>query len=172
MTFADWLLKSLHYAFVPAEGGLFSLAPDLWPVYMTLGALLAVIAVVDARWKTIPHVLTMPGIAAGLVLVAWFRYIAPLNALFACGAVAMAGTSWNLHRERRRQRILLGGGSVMMLAMVGAFLGVVGLAISALVSSLLQLAMAKAFPRLVVDEGIESGPWLALAAAGVALHHL
>ena len=99
----------------------FGFTPDglLGAVFLLL---LLDIAIIDWEHMIIPHTLTVGGIACGLGLASWSgQGLLPA----AVGCLAGAGIVVALAHGYRlvRGRIGMGGGDVMLMAMVGAFLG-------------------------------------------------
>ena len=80
------------------------------------------IAVIDWQHMIIPHTLTIAGIVAGLLLAS-VAGPGPGGAIL--GLLVGGGTVWLLSEGYRlvRGRAGMGGGDVMLMAMVGAFLG-------------------------------------------------
>jgi leader peptidase (prepilin peptidase)/N-methyltransferase len=93
-------------------------------------ALMVALAAIDAEHLILPDRLTLPGIAAGLLLAPWVAGLGFLDALF--GALLGAGLllalwgGWYLLRREEG----MGLGDVKMLALIGAFLGVKGVLVA------------------------------------------
>jgi leader peptidase (prepilin peptidase)/N-methyltransferase len=129
-------------------------------------SLLVLIAFIDLDTFEIPHVLSMPGIAAGLVLsfltprLTWLDSLLGIligGGLFFAVAVLYA---------KLRNKEGLGGGDIYLLAMIGAFLGVRGVIFTVFFSSLIG-TMAGIWVMRRSGESIGSamipyGPFLAL----------
>jgi len=129
---------------------------------------LIVITVIDLYHQIIPDVISLPGIAVGLLgaLVLPQRSFlqALLGMLLGGGSLFVVATvyQWVLKREG------MGGGDVKLLAMIGAFLGwkaviltiVLSSFIGSVVGILLMVAKGKDFKY-----AIPFGPFLSLAAA-------
>ncbi len=120
---------SIRYPLVEAAGGVLAAACWLWlgPTAEALAAfilvyLLGVIAIIDWEHMIIPHSLTIAGMVAGLALAEpTGRSLAQaILGLLVGGAVV-----WVLSAGYRvlRGQAGMGGGDVMLMAMVGAFLG-------------------------------------------------
>ncbi len=92
-------------------------------------------AITDARTGRIPNILTLPAIASGVALNAWFGgREGAVASLF--GVLAAGGLPWLLHRITKGAAI--GGGDVKLFAALGALLGaVVGLQLELLAFMLL-----------------------------------
>ncbi|HVZ21531.1 MAG TPA: prepilin peptidase [Vicinamibacterales bacterium] len=120
---------SLMYPIVEAVtgamflGGYLLYGPSpLLVVRLLFGCAMIVLFVIDLQHKLLPNVITLPGIAAGLLLseVAGPGWQASL-----IGALAGGGALWLIAEVyyRLRGQEGLGMGDVKMLAMIGAFLG-------------------------------------------------
>ena len=88
-----------------------------------LALLLVPLALIDLEHRLLPDVLTLPGLAAGLVLAAWGGLVPLRDALI--GAAVGAAIPWVVMTVYRVVRGVegMGRGDVKLLAMVGAFLG-------------------------------------------------
>jgi leader peptidase (prepilin peptidase)/N-methyltransferase len=96
---------------------------------------LLVVAWIDLDTRTIPDVITIPGVGIGLA-VSLFLPPGPMPALL--GAVAGAASLWLVGAAYERATGVpgMGGGDVKLAAMMGAFLGVWGVFGSIFVASL------------------------------------
>jgi len=130
-------------------------------------ALVVALAGIDAEHLLLPDALTMPGILAGLALQPWLPRTTLLDSLI--GALVGAGLlilTMNLWYWLRQEEGM-GLGDVNMLAMVGAFLGWKGVAVTLLVASLsgaltgLALILARS---LSLKSKLPFGVFLALGA--------
>jgi len=94
----------------------------LLAVRLAFGCALIVLFAIDLRLRVLPNVITLPGIAVGLV-ASWFLPPGWLSSLI--GAAAGAGILFAIAEAycRVRGQDGLGMGDVKMLAMIGAFLG-------------------------------------------------
>lgn len=131
--------------------------------------LLGVIAVIDWRHMIIPHTLTVAGMVSGVALAdAAGPGLAAALAGLATGAGVVLLLSWGYRRFRGEAG--MGGGDVMLMGMIGAFLGpapTVGvLAGGALLGTLYVLASTAG--RLDARARLPFGTFLA-AAAVIAL---
>ena len=146
---------------VPVFGG--------WPLIasLALGWTLLTLAAIDLGHYWLPDRLTLPLIAAGLV-VAWPIDPTRLGEHLigaAAGFLAFAGIAWAYHRLRGRAG--LGLGDAKLLAAAGAWLGwpaLPGLVATAGVLALaVALVRAGSGARLAAATRIAFGPYLALA---------
>ena len=124
----------------------FGAAPRWWQLLPLLGAL-AVIVVLDLRIRTIPDVVTLPGVAYALGLAAVSARVptvmeAGLGALVAGGLVLLVAIV---------SRGGMGGGDIKLMAMLGAALGwrgaLVALALSQIVGGVIVLGVLVARRR-------------------------
>jgi leader peptidase (prepilin peptidase) / N-methyltransferase len=94
----------------------------LLAVRLLFGCALIVLFAIDLRLRVLPNVITLPGIAVGVV-ASWFLPPGWLSSLI--GAAAGAGILFAIAEAyyRVRGQDGLGMGDVKMLAMIGAFLG-------------------------------------------------
>jgi len=95
------------------------------------------LAWIDADFQILPDAITLPGIAAGLVLALLsvertFRG-ALMGAAVGAGALYLVGWGWS----RLRKVEAMGLGDVKMLGMVGAFLGIWGVFVTVFLGSVL-----------------------------------
>lgn len=146
----------LRFGVTPAAG-----------VGAVLCALIIALALIDAEHFLLPDKLTLPGIFLGLLLQPLFPTVDLLEAivgtLLGAGALILLINFWYWLRDEEG----MGMGDVNMLAMVGAFLGWQGVAITlviasvvgALVGSLLMLSK-----RLGLRSRLPFGVFLALGA--------
>lgn len=127
-------------------------------------ALLAALALVDARHGILPHRLTWPGIAAGIGFAAGSGALA----MHAVAALA-AGSAFLVLALLRPDAI--GGGDMWMAAMLGAFLGpgvLFALAVGALSASVIGIGWALVRRRPWRGAVVRFGPFLALGGAAAA----
>jgi leader peptidase (prepilin peptidase)/N-methyltransferase len=100
------------------------------------GCLLIALAAIDLEHFLLPDALTLPGIAAGLlisVVAGWIDWRqALLGAAIGGGGLWLLAQAWILLRKEEG----MGLGDVKMLAMVGAFLGWQGVLVTVFVGSL------------------------------------
>ena len=166
---------SLQYPLVEGVTALSSLflflkfGPSLsYFIYFTFVAALIVITVIDLYHQIIPDVISLPGIAVGLLL----SLISPYNTFFnSLIGILIGGGSlfavatlyqWFFKREG------MGGGDVKLLAMIGAFLGWKAVILTILLSSLIGSVAGIIIMVLKGKDfkyAIPFGPFLSLGAA-------
>jgi len=164
-----------RYLLVEVAGGILAAACWLWlgPSAAALAAfvllyLLGVIALVDWRHMIIPHTLTVAGMVAGLLLAEAAGPGLPGAIL---GLLVGGGVVWALSEGYRltRGQAGMGGGDVMLMAMVGAFLGpwpaAAVLGLGALLGTV--YALVRGGGRLATSAKLPFGTFLAAAAAVV-----
>ena len=112
------------------------------------GCLMLALAAIDAEHYVLPDRLTLPGIAAGLALQPWIAggslRGALLGAALGGGALLAVRAAWTLVRREEG----MGLGDVKMLAMVGAFLGWQGAAVTFFVATAFGAAVGLALLAL------------------------
>ena len=164
---------AVRYPLVEAAAGLLAAVCWLWlgPSVAALAAfillyLLGVIAIIDWQHMIIPHSLTLTGMAAGLLLAEPAGPGLPQAIL---GLLVGGAVVWLLSAGYRilRGQAGMGGGDVMLMAMVGAFLGpwAAGavLGTGALLGTI--YAVAAGGGRLAGTAKLPFGTFLAAAAA-------
>lgn len=129
-----------------------------------LCCLLVALAAIDLEHLLLPDRLTLPGIAVGLAAQPWLpvRFLdAVLGALVGAGTLVLLINVWYWLREEEG----MGLGDVNLLAMVGAFLGWQGAAVTLLVGAfsgaLVGLALMAA-GRVRLSSKLPFGTFLAL----------
>jgi leader peptidase (prepilin peptidase)/N-methyltransferase len=134
-----------------------------WPFVSALVA----ISFIDLEHRIIPDVLSLGGLALGL-LTAWFVPGFGLLPAFSGAAIGFGGFyafAWLYQAITKRSG--LGGGDVKLLAMLGAFLGPGGVFASVLISSVfgsvVGITWALLQRRAKVDEGAPKGTLLHVA---------
>jgi leader peptidase (prepilin peptidase) / N-methyltransferase len=90
----------------------------LFAFYALFISSLLIIALIDLDHKIIPNIITLPGIAVGLILSVWILPITPLASLL--GLLA-GGVLFYLIAVVSKGG--MGGGDIKLIAMIGAFLG-------------------------------------------------
>jgi leader peptidase (prepilin peptidase)/N-methyltransferase len=101
-------------------------------VYALLASTLLVVALIDYDHRIIPNIITLPGIAIGLVLSTWALPITPLDSLL---GLLLGGTLFYLIALFSRGG--MGGGDIKLIAMIGAFLGWQGALFTTFIGALL-----------------------------------
>lgn len=133
---------SWRYPAVELAGGLLALA--LWArfpggyqllIYGPFAAGLIALTGLDLEHRWLPDVITLPGIALGLVFSLVFPHLTFLEAL--AGALAGGGIFFILGwvYEKLTGKMGMGGGDVKLMALIGAFLGIKSLPFVILVSA-------------------------------------
>jgi leader peptidase (prepilin peptidase) / N-methyltransferase len=136
-------------------------------LYGILFSALLVVAGTDLTHKTIPNVVTLPGIALGLLGAATVLPIDPLNALL--GVLVGGGILWALAWASPYLfgREGMGGGDIKLVAMIGAFLGwkpaLLTIMIGSLTGSVIGIGLI-ALRFMKRDEYIPFGPFLVFGA--------
>jgi leader peptidase (prepilin peptidase)/N-methyltransferase len=165
---------SLRYFLVEALSGLMGLALFRtfglrieFAVYFLFFAALLVIVFIDLDTFTIPDVITLPGILAGVgasFLLPRMSLLQSVIGLVAGGGILFL-VAWGYQALRKREGI--GGGDIKLLAMIGAFLGLPGVLFTLFASSLAGAVAGV----LLMSRGkggsstmIPYGPFLAMGA--------
>ena len=135
-----------------------------------VGWWLLLLAFVDAEHGRLPDVLTLPLLVMGLAAAAMLPVpglvgLGPAGLGAALGFVLFAAVgrlylAW-------RGRVGLGGGDAKLLAALGAWLGLEGLAPVILTAALLALGFALLSGLKRREDALAFGPWLALAGGGL-----
>ncbi len=137
-------------------------------IYFIFVAALIVITVIDLYHQIIPDLISLPGIAVGLLLSLINPYITFFNSLIGIllggGSLFLVATlyQWFFKREG------MGGGDVKLLAMIGAFLGWKAVILTILLSSLVGSIIGVTIMFLKGKDfkyAIPFGPFLSLGAA-------
>jgi leader peptidase (prepilin peptidase) / N-methyltransferase len=144
----------------------------LMVVRLIFACALIVLFAIDLEHQILPNVITLPGIAAGMV----FSLAFPPGVLDALlGAVVGGGVLWIIGEAYYRYsgQEGMGGGDVKMLAMVGAFLGwklvLVTLIVSSLAGSALGLLLIVS-RRGSMKQALPYGTFLAIGALLASLY--
>lgn len=141
-------------------------------IYLVLTLALLVESAIDWRHEIIPDRITLPGIALGVALSAFFpalygeggRWGGVLQSL---GGILLGGGFLYLAAvaaEAILKKEAMGGGDVKLLAMIGSFLGWKGVLWTIFVSSLLGTVVGLYLRLMKGRERIPFGPFLGLAA--------
>ncbi|WKZ33849.1 MAG: prepilin peptidase [Thermodesulfobacteriota bacterium] len=137
-------------------------------VYFAFLSALIVITFIDLDLKIIPDVISLPGIAAGLLASFFLPYPGVLNSFIgaAAGGGVLFAVAWGYYLATGQEG--MGGGDVKLLAMIGAFLGWKGVILTLLIGSFTG-ALTGALLMLALGKGsryaVPFGPFLALGAA-------
>ena len=130
-------------------------------------SLLIIITMIDLDTMEIPDLLSLPGIALGLVFSFFTPRLLWWQSLL--GIIAGGGIFWLIAEvfERVRHKEGLGGGDIKLLAMIGAFIGWEGVAFTILVSSVSGMIIA--LPLMWrsgkgLGSALPFGPFLAFGA--------
>jgi leader peptidase (prepilin peptidase)/N-methyltransferase len=135
------------------------------------GALLIALAAIDYEHYLLPDLITLPGLATGLLVSFWAPWIgwrdAVLGAAIGGGGLWLLARGWVLLRGEEG----MGLGDVKMLAMIGAFLGWQGVIVTVFLASFAGAAVGLtliARRRLELQSKLPFGVFLS-AGALVAL---
>jgi leader peptidase (prepilin peptidase)/N-methyltransferase len=148
--------------------------PDRLWANCLLGWTLLALAWIDWRWMALPDVLTLPLLAAGLLLTLLLRpeAVADHAAAAAIGYLGLRGVAWSYRLARGREGI--GAADAKLLGAAGACFGLALLALVVPFAALLGLAragvLALAGRSLRATTALPFGPCLALASWQVLLH--
>lgn len=141
-------------------------------VRLVFACALIVLFAIDLEHQILPNVITLPGLAAGLVFSLAFPpgvLDAILGALIGGGVLWLIGEAYYRYAGQEG----MGGGDVKMLAMVGAFLGwklvLVTLIVSSLAGSLLGVAIILS-RRGNLKQALPYGTFLAMGALFASLY--
>jgi len=144
----------------------FGLTPEVLVYFVFFSALLVIIFIDLDTW-TIPDVITLPGIVAGVGASFVLPRLGPWQSLIGLltggGILFLVAMGYQLLRKREG----MGGGDIKLLAMIGAFLGLPGVIYTLFASSVIG-SLAGALLMLKDKSGggtrIPFGPFLAMAA--------
>jgi leader peptidase (prepilin peptidase)/N-methyltransferase len=143
----------------------------LMGVRLVFACTLIVLFVIDLEHHLLPNVITLPGIAAGLIVS---LVVPPGVRDAALGTLVGGGVLWLIGEAYYRYagQEGMGGGDVKMLAMVGAFLGwklvLVTLVLSSVAGSIVGLTVI-ALRRGDMKYALPYGTFLALGALAASL---
>jgi leader peptidase (prepilin peptidase) / N-methyltransferase len=130
-----------------------------------------VLFAIDLEHQLLPNVITLPGVAAGLIVS---TVLPPGLRDAAIGTVVGGGVLWAIGEAYYRYagQEGMGGGDVKMLAMIGAFLGwklvLVTLVLSSVAGSLIGMLVI-ALRRGDMKYALPYGTFLALGALAASL---
>ncbi|MBI2876898.1 MAG: prepilin peptidase [Candidatus Tectomicrobia bacterium] len=152
------LLTGLTYLLIFRVFGL-SLASA---VYAVLATALIIVSFIDLEHQIVPDVITLPGLALGLLLSTLFLPITFLDALV--GALLGGGIFYAIAMIYEGG---MGGGDIKLIAMIGAFIGwrqvLLTIFVAAFIGSLIGGTLMVTKKRKRKDP-IPFGPFLALGA--------
>ncbi len=169
---------SARYPLVELLAGLFAVASfrHFGPspaagIYFAFLSALIVVSFIDLDFFRIPLIVTIPGIIIGLALSPWLPGLGLLRS--ATGALAGAGGLYLIRRVYLLVRGSegMGAGDADLLAMMGAFLGLRGVALGLMAASLLGAAIGLVLMAVQGRGGrlrVPFGPFLS-AGAMIAL---
>lgn len=143
----------------------------LLAVRLLFAAAMVALFAIDLEHHLLPNVITLPGIAAGLLCSVW---LPPGIVAAGIGVLIGGGVLWAIGEAYYRYsgEEGMGGGDVKMLAMIGAFLGwklvLLTLVLSSLAGSIVGVLVI-ASRRGGLKHELPYGTFLALAALGASL---
>jgi leader peptidase (prepilin peptidase)/N-methyltransferase len=153
-------------ALVVAIWSVVELPAELAWISSIFGWTLLTLAIIDLRWFWLPHALTGPLAAVGLLVTGLWRSDIPFDQLIGTigGFLAMTGVAWLYRRYRGREG--LGKGDAGLFGALGAWVGWQGLPTVLLyagISGLLFLAMQRRTGQAVkLTTPLAFGPHLCL----------
>jgi len=136
-------------------------------IYIILSSALVIIAFIDLNEQIVPDVISLPGIAIGLILSFFVHYISfvdsALGVVIGGGIILIIGMVGSVIFKKEA----MGGGDVKLAAMIGAFLGwryivislFLGFFLGALVGIFLILSKIKR-----KEDMVPFGPFIALGS--------
>ena len=136
-------------------------------IYIILSSALIIIAFIDLNEQIVPDVISLPGIAIGLILSFFVPYISFINSVLGVvvggGIILVIGLVGSVIFKKEA----MGGGDVKLAAMIGAFLGwkytiislFLGFFLGALVGIFLILLKIKS-----KEDMVPFGPFIALGS--------
>lgn len=131
-------------------------------IYAALTTALIIVSFIDLEHQIVPDVITLPGLALGLLLSALFLPITFLSSLM--GALLGGGLFYAIASIYEGG---MGGGDIKLIAMIGAFIGwqqvLLTIFVAACVGSVIGLALLVT-KRKHRRDPIPFGPFLALGA--------
>ncbi len=144
----------------------------LLAVRLLFACALVVLFAIDLEHQILPDVITLPGVAAGLVFSLAFPpgvLDAVLGVLIGGGALWLIGEAYYRYSGQEG----MGGGDIKMLAMVGAFLGwkltLITLVLSSMLGSLFGIAVILS-RRGNLKQALPYGTFLAIGALVASLY--
>ncbi|UCG14871.1 MAG: prepilin peptidase [Deltaproteobacteria bacterium] len=166
ISFRYFLVEGLSALMSLALFRIFGFSLELAIYFLFFSALLVIIFIDLDTW-TIPDIITLPGIVAGVAASFLLPRLTPWQSLL--GLLVGGGVLFLVAEgyQRLRKREGMGGGDIKLLAMIGAFLGLPGVIYTLFASSLVG-SVAGILLMLRDKSGggtrIPFGPFLALAA--------
>jgi len=136
-------------------------------IYIILSSTLIIIAFIDLNRQIVPDMISLPGIAIGLILSFFVPYISFINSVLGVvvggGIIFIIGLAGSVIFKKEA----MGGGDVKLAAMIGAFLGwrytiislFLGFFLGALVGIFLILSKIKS-----KEDMVPFGPFIALGS--------
>jgi leader peptidase (prepilin peptidase)/N-methyltransferase len=141
----------------------FGIGSRFFLVYSGLGLVLVGVTVFDIRKQIIPHIVTIPGMAAGLIIgtfVLPMGFLESLLGLVVGGGILLAAALFEMIRKKE-----IGGGDWKYAAMIGSFIGWQKIIIA--LALMFPLAAIGHIVLHVMDKGDRPqalGPWLSAGA--------
>lgn len=136
-------------------------------IYAFFGSITIVLLFIDSFHRLLPHVLTFPGIVVGLATSFVNPFLRPLDSLIGVAVGGLIPLITLLLYQWIRKQEGMGHGDVVMLAMVGAFLGwrqvLLVLFASSLIGSLVGMLLILVFRRKS-DYMLPFGTFIGIAA--------
>jgi leader peptidase (prepilin peptidase)/N-methyltransferase len=168
---------SARYPLVEAANGAayFALAALMGPhlrtvVMMGLVTALLVLSLIDLEWQILPNVITLPGVAVGILASFLPGPPTTLGALAAAAGGYLALMALALAWKRFRHVDALGEGDWKMTAMLGAFLGWQGMVLTVFLASVMGTVVGVAliaFAGRTREHKLPLGTFLGLAGIAV-----
>ena len=162
---------SIQYPLVELSSGLLAmysyyrwhLSPEALIVYIFFSALL-VLSLIDLKFFILPDIITLPGIAVGLLSSLIREDITLIQSLVGAGVGFLIPFLIYIFYVKVRGMEGLGFGDVKLLTMIGAFTGVYGVIVSLFLGSILGLIFA--LPSILKNRNtqfvIPFGPFISL----------
>ena len=151
----------------PALGLKFGFGSPALAVYAGFTLIMVGVTIFDLRTQEIPHCVTLPGAAAGLLLGAAVLppgFIRSLAGLLFGGGVLIVSTLFEAARNKE-----VGGGDWKYAGMIGAFLGWPGVLTALVLTGVFGVAGALILKNRAAPGPQALGPWLSAGALGALL---
>lgn len=161
----------IRYPLVELSSGLLSvlcyhrwgLSPEALFMYILFSALL-ILSLIDLEFFILPDLITVPGIALGILSSFIREDITPIQSLVGAFMGFLLPLSVYLYYLKLRRMEGLGFGDVKLLSMIGAFTGVYGVLCALFLGSFIGLVFA--LPSVIKNRNIQFaipfGPFLSL----------